>query len=61
MMIELIEQIRGTAQLMLNPGYGIDKFLDWIEDLSGALVPPQCDDLVYREVRSGRRPDPFST
>jgi len=59
MMIELVEQIRGATLLMLNPGYAIDKFLDWIEDLSGALVPVQIDGLVRNEVQSGARRDPF--
>jgi hypothetical protein len=60
MMIELVEQIRGAALLMLNPGYAIDKFLDWIEDLSGALLPVRIDGLVRNEVQSGARRDPLS-
>lgn len=56
MMIELADQIRGAALLMLNPGYAIDKFLDWIEELSGALAPVQVDGLVYLEVRTRAGP-----
>ena len=60
MMIEFAKQMRGAAVLMLDPGYAIDKFLDWIDDLSGALVPVQNDGLVFREVRARAGPEPFN-
>jgi hypothetical protein len=61
MVIELAEQIWGAAHWMLNPGYAIDKFLDWIEDVSGALVPVQIDGLACREVRTRAGPDLFNS
>jgi hypothetical protein len=57
MMIDLAEQLWGAAQLMLNPRFVIDKFLDWIEELSVAMAPAQINGLVYREVRIRKRPD----
>jgi hypothetical protein len=59
MMIELVEQLWGAAQLMLNPGYVIDKFLDWIEELGGPMMPTRFDGLVCRKVRTHERPGSF--
>jgi len=57
MMIELLEQIWGAAQMMLNPGCVIDRFLDRIEELSRAMVPAQLGGFVYREVRTRAGPE----
>ena len=54
MVIQLIVQILGAA-LSMSPSYLIDKFLDWIEELSGTMVPAQVEVLVRIEERR----DPF--
>jgi hypothetical protein len=39
-MIKTAKRVWGTA-LSMRPGSLIDKFLDWVEELSGAIVPAQ--------------------
>jgi hypothetical protein len=56
MISKTAEQMWGAALLMLNPECLIDKFLDWIEELSGAMLPAQVEALVRIEERR----DPFS-
>ena len=55
MVIKLTTRMWGTA-LAMSPGNLIDKFLDWIEELSGTLLPAHVEGLVQAEVRC----DPFS-
>jgi hypothetical protein len=54
MMIKTAERMWGAA-LLMSPGYLIDKFLDWIEELSEAMVPARVEELVRVEARR----DPF--
>jgi hypothetical protein len=46
-----------AAALATSPGYLIDKFLDWIEQLSVTMVPAQMDGLVCIEIRTERLHD----
>ena len=52
MVNQIVEQMRDAARLMLSPGCLIDKFLDWIEELSGVLAAAQGDEPVSREGRT---------
>ena len=52
MMIKTAEQMWGAALLMLSPGCLIDKFLDWLEELRGAMVPAQIDGLAGNAERT---------
>ena len=54
------EQMWGAALLMLNPGCLIDKFLDWLEELSETLVPARIDELACNRVRAEAPLDPFN-
>jgi len=54
MMIKTAERMWGAA-LSMSPARLIDKFLDWIEQLSEAMVPAQAEELVRIEARR----DPF--
>ena len=44
------------AALSMSPGSLVDKFLDWIEKLGGAMMPARAEALV----RIDERRDPFS-
>jgi hypothetical protein len=54
MVNQTVEQMWGAARLVLSPGHLIDKFLDWIEELSGAsaTAAAQGDRLMISEVRT---------
>ena len=54
------ERIWGAALLMLNPGELVDKFLDWVEDLSATMVPAQVCVIANNETRSEALLDPLS-
>ena len=54
MMIKTAERVWGAA-FSMSPVRLIDKFLDWIEQLSEAMVPAQAEELVRIETRR----DPF--
>ena len=60
MMIKTAEQMWDAALLMLSPGCLIDKFLDWIEELSVAMVPARTDGLACTAVRNEALLDTFS-
>jgi hypothetical protein len=49
------EQMWGVA-LAMSPGNLIDKFLDWLEELSGTLLPAHVEGLT----RIKERRDPIS-
>ena len=59
MMTKTAEQIWGAA-LLLSPGYVIDKFLDWLEEMNVAMVPAQVGGLAKREVRAETMLDLFN-
>jgi len=40
----------GAALLTLSPGCLIDRFLDWVEDLSAVLLPVHVNALAVRKV-----------
>ena len=59
MMTKLAEKMRGAA-LALSAGYLIDKFLDWLEELSVAMVPAQVGGFANSAVRTTAVRDPFN-
>jgi hypothetical protein len=52
---------RGAALLTLGPGCLIDRFLDWVEDISAVLLPVHVNALAVSEVPTDARRDPFRT
>ena len=38
MIVRTAEATWGVARLMLSPGYLIDKFLDWLDEMNGMLM-----------------------
>jgi hypothetical protein len=58
MISKTAEQMWGVALLTLSPGYLIDKFLDWVEEFRGTMLPAYVDRLD--EVRAEERLDPFN-
>ena len=56
MMIKTAAQVWDAA-LAIRPGHLIDKFLDWIEELTSTMVPARGDGLVCIEVRTDVRRD----
>jgi hypothetical protein len=51
MMNQLAERI-GVAALSMHPGHLVDKFLDWLEELRGALALAEIDRLAGNELRT---------
>jgi hypothetical protein len=51
MMNQLAERI-GVAALSMSPGRLVDKFLDWLEELRGAMALVEIDRLARSEVRT---------
>jgi hypothetical protein len=51
MMNQLAERI-GVAALSMSPGHLVDKFLDWLEELRGAMALAETDGLARNEVRT---------
>ena len=49
----------GAALLALSPGCLIDRFLDWIEDLSAVMMPVQVEALAVSKVPAEMRRGPF--
>ncbi|WP_334417330.1 MULTISPECIES: hypothetical protein [unclassified Bradyrhizobium] len=50
-MNQLAERMRGAA-LSMSPEYLVDKLLDWLEELRGALALAEIDGLARNEVRT---------
>ena len=50
-MNRLAERMRGAA-LSMSPGHLIDKFLDWLDDLRGAMALAEVDNLARNEARA---------
>ena len=59
MMTKLAEQMRDAA-VTLSAGYLIDKFLDWLEELSVAMVPAQVGGFANSAARTTAVRDPFN-
>jgi hypothetical protein len=51
MMSKLAERMRVTA-LSMSPEHVIDKFLDWLEELRGAMALAEIDGLARNEART---------
>ncbi|WP_156908863.1 hypothetical protein [Bradyrhizobium murdochi] len=50
-MNQLAERMRGAA-LSMSPEHLVDKFLDWLEELRGALALAEIDRLARSELRT---------
>ncbi|WP_334366195.1 MULTISPECIES: hypothetical protein [unclassified Bradyrhizobium] len=50
-MNQLAERMRGAA-LSMSPEHLVDKFLDWLEELRGALALAEIDGLARNEART---------
>jgi hypothetical protein len=59
-MIRMTEQMWGAA-LALSPTYLIDKFLDWLDELSFSMLPAQVGRFASVEVRTEAMRDPFNS
>jgi hypothetical protein len=42
----------GVAALSMSPGHLVEKFLDWLEELRGAMALAEIDRLACNEVRT---------
>ena len=51
MMDQLAERMR-VAALSMSPEHMVDKFLDWLEELRGALALAEINSLAPNEARS---------
>ena len=51
MMNQLAERMR-VAAFSMSPGHLVDKFLDWLEELRGALELSEIDGLARSEART---------
>ena len=51
MMNQLAERMR-IAALSMSPGHLIDKFLDWLEELRGAMALVEIDGLARNEAQT---------
>jgi hypothetical protein len=51
MMNQLAERM-WFAALSMSPGHLVDKFLDWLEELRGAMALAEIDGLARNEVRT---------
>ena len=51
MMNQLAERM-WVAALAMSPGNLVDKFLNWLEELRGALALAETDGLVRNEART---------
>jgi hypothetical protein len=50
-MNQLAERMR-IAALSMSPGHLVDKVLDWLEELRGAMALVEIDTLARNEVRT---------
>jgi hypothetical protein len=50
-MNQLAERMR-VAALSMSPEHLVDKFLDWLEELRGAMALAEVDSLVRNEART---------
>jgi len=51
MINQLAERMR-VAALSMSPEHLVDKFLDWLEELRGALALDEIDGLARNEART---------
>ncbi|WP_407177387.1 hypothetical protein [Bradyrhizobium sp. STM 3562] len=57
MMNETAVRMWGAGLAMLRPAYLIDRFLDWVEKVSGPIMPAQVDTLSCQVARIEPLPD----
>ena len=50
-MNQLAERVR-VAALSMSPEHLVDKFLNWVEELRGAMALAEADSLVRDEART---------
>jgi len=50
-MNQLAERMWDTA-LSMSPGHLVDKFLDWLDELRGAMALVETDGLARNELRT---------
>ena len=51
MINQLAERMR-VAALSMSPEHLVDKFLDWLEELRGAMALAETDGLARNELRT---------
>ena len=51
MMNQLAERMR-VAALSMSPGHLVDKFLDWLEELRGAMALAEINSLARNEAQT---------
>jgi hypothetical protein len=51
MISQLAQRMRGAA-LSMSPEHLVDKFLDWLEELRGAMALSEIDRLARNEART---------
>jgi hypothetical protein len=51
MIKQLAERIE-VAALSMSPGHLVDKFLDWLDELRGAMALAEIDRLACNEART---------
>ena len=51
MLNQLAERMR-IAALLMSPGHLIDKLLDWLEELRGAMALAEINGLARNEART---------
>ena len=56
MMNQLAERV-WVAALSMSPGHLVDKFLDWLEELRGAMALAETDGLALNDARTKVRID----
>jgi hypothetical protein len=49
-----LQAIQRRTALATTPGYLVDKFLDWMDELSITMMPVRVDGLACIEVRADR-------
>jgi hypothetical protein len=54
---QIAERLRGVGLAMLDPANLVDRFLDQVERLGGALLPVQADGFACERIRIDRRID----
>ena len=51
-MVNQLAERMWVAALSMSPGHLVDKFLDWLEELRGAMALAEMDGLARNEART---------
>jgi len=51
-MMNLLAERIWVAAVSMSPGHLVDKFLDWLKELRGAMALAEIDRLACNEVRT---------